>query len=151
MKYGRYLNDADIVQERKVCVIGKNVYNSLFPQGGDPCGQRIKVGGVDYMVVGVDTRNSSISLNGSSQNSVVIPFPLLAKLYNRGNTTDMICLTAKEGVIMSELEGKIRGIVARRHRFNPADKDALGILFTEEFFAVIDNIFKGVNFMILSS
>ena len=149
MKYGRYLNDADIVQERKVCVIGKNVYNSLFPQGGDPCGQRIKVGGVDYMVVGVDTRNSGISINGSSQNSLVIPFPLLAKLYNRGNTTDMICLTAKEGVIMSELEGKIRGIVARRHRFNPADKDALGILFTEEFFAVIDNIFKGVNFMIL--
>lgn len=149
MKYGRYLNDVDILQERKVCVIGKNVYTSLFPQGGDPCGQRIKVGGVDYVVVGVDTRTSGISLNGSSQNSVVIPFPLLSKLYNRGNTTDMICLTAKEGVVMSELEGKIRGIVARSHRFDPTDKDALGVLFTEEFFAVIDNIFKGVNFLIL--
>ena len=61
----------------------------------------------------------------------------------------MICLTAKEGVVMSELEGKIRGIVARSHRFDPTDKDALGVLFTEEFFAVIDNIFKGVNFLIL--
>lgn len=38
LKYGRYLNESDIAQERKVCVIGKRIYTSLFPAGGDPCG-----------------------------------------------------------------------------------------------------------------
>ena len=37
--YGRYLNDMDLAQKRKVCVIGKKTYKDLFPQGGDPCGQ----------------------------------------------------------------------------------------------------------------
>ena len=36
MMYGRYLNDSDNAQERKVCVLGKKVYDELFPEGGDP-------------------------------------------------------------------------------------------------------------------
>ena len=38
MMYGRYLNEADNLQERKVCVIGKRVYENLFPEGGSPLG-----------------------------------------------------------------------------------------------------------------
>ena len=45
MMYGRYLNEADVAQERKVCVLGKQVYADLFPEGGDPCGKRICISG----------------------------------------------------------------------------------------------------------
>ena len=41
LKYGRYINESDVIQERKVCVIGERIYNSLFPDGGDPCGSYI--------------------------------------------------------------------------------------------------------------
>ena len=44
--YGRYINDMDIAQQRKVCVIGKRVYKTLFPQGGDPCGQLVRLDSV---------------------------------------------------------------------------------------------------------
>ena len=43
MYYGRYINEMDISQGRKVCVIGKQVYKSLFTNGGDPCGQVIRI------------------------------------------------------------------------------------------------------------
>ena len=46
IKYGRTISDADVEQERKVCVIGKRIYNDLFPEGGDPCGEFIRVGSV---------------------------------------------------------------------------------------------------------
>ena len=36
MLYGRYINEMDISQGRKVCVIGKQVYKALFTKGGDP-------------------------------------------------------------------------------------------------------------------
>ncbi len=36
---GRFINDVDILESRKVCTIGKRVYDELFPQGGNPCGQ----------------------------------------------------------------------------------------------------------------
>ncbi len=46
MRYGRFLNDMDIAQHRKVCVIQKKTYKDLFPGGGDPCGQYLRVDSV---------------------------------------------------------------------------------------------------------
>ena len=43
LRYGRFLNDMDVSQHRKVCVIQKKTYKDLFPGGGDPCGQFIRV------------------------------------------------------------------------------------------------------------
>ena len=39
MMFGRWLNEVDCSQERKVCVIGKRVWSNLFPGGEDPTGQ----------------------------------------------------------------------------------------------------------------
>lgn len=149
LRYGRYINEADVLQERKVCVIGERIYNSLFPDGGDPCGTHIKVGSVYYQVVGVDVSSGNISLNGSADRSVIIPVTVARKILRRGDDVDIICVTAKSGISLSEHEEKLRGIIAREHKFNPEDKQAMTILYTEELFSVVDNLFKGVNFLIL--
>ena len=149
LRYGRYINESDVIQERKVCVIGERIYDSLFPDGGDPCGTHIKVGSVYFQVVGVDVSAGNISLNGSADQSVIIPISVARKLFRRGNDVDIICVTAGSGITLSEYEEKLRGIIAREHRFNPEDKQAMIILYTEELFSVIDNLFKGVNFLIL--
>ena len=47
--YGRYINEMDISQGRKVCVIGKQVYKSLFTKGGDPCGNVIRIDSIYYL------------------------------------------------------------------------------------------------------
>ena len=149
LKYGRYINESDVIQERKVCVIGERIYNSLFPDGGDPCGAHIKVGSVYYQVVGVDVSAGNISLNGSADQSVIIPISIARKIFRRGEDVDIICVTAGSGISLSEHEQKLRGIIAREHKFDPEDKQALTILYTEEMFSVVDNLFKGVNFLIL--
>jgi putative ABC transport system permease protein len=71
------------------------------------------------------------------------------KIFRRGENVDIICVTAGSGISLSEHEDKLRGIIAREHRFNPEDKQAMTILYTEELFTVIDNLFRGVNFLIL--
>ena len=43
MAYGRYINQVDIDQERKVCVLGKRIYKNLFPDGGDTCGLYVRM------------------------------------------------------------------------------------------------------------
>ena len=149
LRYGRYINESDVLQERKVCIIGERIYNSLFPDGGDPCGTHIKVGSVYYQVVGVDVSSGNISLNGSADRSVIIPVTVARKILRRGDDVDIICVTAKSGISLSEHEEKLRGIIAREHKFNPEDKQAMTILYTEERFSVVDNLFKGVNFLIL--
>ena len=148
IRYGRYLNETDIRQERKVCVIGKRVYQELFPEGGDPCGAFVRVGPVYYQVVGVDYSSGNISIGGRSDESVLVPLPLAQKIYNRGQDVDLICTTAYSGIRMTDLEPRMRQIVSQQHLFDPADKQAMVIINTEQMFSLVDNLFRGVNFLI---
>ena len=149
MKYGRYLNEVDVERGRKVCVIGKRIYNELFPDGGDPCGSFIQVGSVFFQVVGVNVSSGNISINGNTSQKVVIPSTVALQLYNRGDNVDIICMTAKSGIKMSSLESRVRQVLGREHYFDPKDEPAMFFLNTEEVFTLIDTLFRGVDFLIL--
>lgn len=148
LRYGRYINEVDVEFKRKVCVIGEEVYTNLFPGGGDPCGKYICVGSVYFQVVGVNVAAGNMNINGSSTRKVIIPVTLAQQLYHRGNSVDLICMTGKEGVKMSSLEGRLRQVMSREHLFDPADESALMVLNTEQMFTIMDNLFKAVNFLI---
>ena len=148
LRYGRYLNETDMQAERKVCVIGKRIYKELFPDGGDPCGRFIKVGDLYMQIVGVDFNTSNLSINGSASEALMIPVSLAARLYNRGNNVDIICVTGKGSIRMSTLEKRVRSVIARQHTFDPDDSEAMMILNTEQVFMIVDNLFRGLNFLI---
>lgn len=148
LKYGRFLNNVDIQQKRKVCIIGKQVYNQLFPEGGDPCGKYISVGSIFYKVIGVDFSTSNISLQGRKDTKIVIPISVMQDIKNSGNDVDMICAVGKKGVQMSTLETRIREVICREHYVDPTDEQALMLLNVEAIFGIVDNLFKGLNFMI---
>ena len=149
LRYGRYLNDIDLSQERKVCLIGRRIYESLFPLGGDPCGTYIQAGSTYFQIVGVDFSAGNMSVNGRSDETVTIPLTVAQKLFHRGNDVDLVCLTGKSGVKMSGLNARIRSIIAREHLFNPDDEQALLQINTEQLFSMVDNLFRGLNFLIL--
>ena len=149
IKYGRWLNDADNLQERKVCVIGKRVYEELFPEGGSPLGQRISIDGSYYTVIGVDWRDSGgISINGRASDAVTIPINQARRAYNLGNTVHLLCFTAKEGITMSDVTSRVREIISRQHYIDPTDEQAMFLLNTQLIFGIVDNLFKGINFLI---
>ena len=148
IKYGRFINEMDVKQERKVCVIGKDIYNELFPDGGDPCGSYVEVGGIHLRVIGVDFNSGNMSINGRASRTVTMPITVAAKIYHRGNTVDIICLTGKSGVKMTSLESRLRSVMGRQHSFDPTDDQAMMILNTQQIFSIVDNLFRGLNFLV---
>ena len=149
MKYGRFLSETDNAQERKVCVIGKKVYEEMFPEGGDPCGQRISIDGSYYSVIGVNWRdNDGVNINGRASETVYIPLNQARKAYNLGNTIHLICFTAREGVSVSDVTPRVREVISRAHLLDPTDEQALFVFNTQLIFGIVDNLFKGVNFII---
>ncbi len=147
--YGRYINEMDVAQKRKVCVIGKQVYENLYSKGEDPCGTRIKIGPAYYQVIGVDSNDHSvINIGGRPTDAVVIPISVVQAVYNMGDRVQAISVTAKEDVVMSDIIQKIRRTVAGNHYIDPTDEQAVTILNTEMFYMMIDSLFKGVNFLI---
>ena len=148
MAYGRYINQVDIDQERKVCVLGKRIYKNLFPDGGDPCGLYVRMGDIWFQVVGVDMNNGNIGINGTADEALTIPMSVLQKLYNRGTSVDFICMTARPGYKIKDILAKSREILFREHFIDPSDKKAVFEINAEELFSIMDNLFKGVNLLI---
>lgn len=148
LKFGRYINEVDVMQKRKVCVIGEHVWQELFPGGEDPCGTYICVGSVYYRVVGVDVSTSNINMGGRNSDAITVPISVMRDILNSGNAVGMICAVGKSGVSMSDLEPRIRQVIARQHFIDPSDDEALMYLNMEAIFRIVDKLFRGVNFMI---
>lgn len=147
--YGRYLNDMDMLQKRKVCVLGKKVYKTLFPGGGNPCGQKISIDSIYYSIVGVDYSKGNMNINGSAEESIYIPISLMQQAYNLGDSVHMLCVTGKPGITMSTVTPKMRAVVARAHHVDPTDEQGVMVFNTEVLFGMMDNLFQGVNFLVL--
>jgi len=149
MRYGRYLNDMDVAQRRKVCVIQKKTYKDLFPGGGDPCGSFIRVDSVYYQIVGVDYSSAEgINFGGESGTTMLLPITLMQQTYNMGQNVHMIAVTGKKGVVMSTIADRIRETIARAHTIDPEDEQGVMVFNTEVLFQMLDSLFKGVNFLI---
>ena len=149
MRYGRYLNDMDVAQRRKVCVIQKKTYKDLFPGGGDPCGRFIRVDSVYYQIVGVDYSSAEgINFGGESGTTMLLPITLMQQTYNMGQNVHMIAVTGKKGVVMSTITDRIRETIARAHTIDPEDEQGVMVFNTEVLFQMLDSMFKGVNFLI---
>lgn len=144
MRLGRYINDIDIKEQRKVCVIGRKLYESLF-KDADPCGKYVKVDSVYYEVVGVNYALSNMSVGGPAEESVTLPFTTMQKMYNMGNKITILCTTAKPGYRMSDLQTRMEQTVKRIHLLSPTDKQAVITVNAEAMFSMMDNLFSGIR------
>lgn len=147
--YGRFINEMDVRQQRKVCVIGKQIFKNLFPGGGDPCGKTVRVDSTYYTIIGVDYRSGNgINIGGRADETITLPQSVLRTAYNRGNAVDIIAVTGKSGIVMSKLSDRMRATIARSHSVDPTDEKGVMVFNTEVLFQMLDNLFKGVNFLI---
>lgn len=147
MAYGRFINDVDIREARKVCVIGKRVYESLFKPGEDPCGKYVRVDSTYYRVVGMCSSEGNVNIQGQASEAVTIPFTTMQRTYNVGNRVDVICLTMKPGYKVRDAEPKVESILKEAHYISPDDKQAIMFLDTEALFSMMDNLLTGVRIL----
>ncbi|MDY4616002.1 MAG: ABC transporter permease [Bacteroidaceae bacterium] len=152
IRYGRAINDMDDKQQRKVCVIGSRVVQLLFPElgaQGNPVGSYLSLDSVYYQIVGVSGRKAGgMQVGGNPENTIELPLGTMRRVYNRGNTIDMLCMTAREGFRMSDVQDHAEQIIKRAHRIHPDDKQALKRLNTEAIFSMVDTLFQGVRILV---
>ena len=145
---GRFINDVDIKEGRKVCVIGDRIYENLFDNGEDPIGKYIKADGVYYQVIGLTKSNDNINIQGDNSESIIIPFTTMQRTYNMGRNIELLCFTVKPGVQVTNIQPKIEGILKEAHLIAPNDKQAVMLLNTEAMFGMMDNLFNGIRILI---
>lgn len=146
--YGRFINEVDVRDRRKVCVLGKRVYEALYSPGEDPCGTFVRVDGIYYRVVGVISTAGNINIQGDGSEQVMLPFTVYQTAYNYGDRLDVINLTLKPGYKVEQIKPQIESILKEAHTIAPTDKQAVWMLDAEAMFAMVDNLFIGIKFLV---
>ena len=148
MLYGRYVNDIDIVEKRKVCVIGERIHEVLFQKGEDPTGKQIRVNGIYFQVIGVARSTSGVSIGGQTAETVVLPFSTMQQAFNQGNIIHFMAATAKDGVPVKVVQDKILEILKQQHQIAPDDKEAVFSMNIEEQFKMFNYLGIGIASLI---
>jgi len=148
MLYGRYVNDIDIAEKRKVCVIGERIYEVLFQKGEDPTGKQIRVNGIYFQVIGVARSTSGVSIGGQTAETVVLPFSTMQQAFNQGNIIHFLAATAKDGVPVKVVQDKISEVLKQQHQIAPDDKEALFTMNIEEQFKMFNYLGIGIAALI---
>ncbi|NNC96131.1 MAG: ABC transporter permease [Chitinophagales bacterium] len=139
---GRFINEKDIKEERKVTAIGKDIVVTLFGDE-DPIGKYIKVNDLLYKVVGVYKDEGGINEN----RIVYIPITTAQKAYAGEDRIHQMMLTTgtkpfKETIKMA---GNIERLLSRKHKVAPGDKRGLSVYNNNEDFRMMQNVFTGIE------
>lgn len=144
---GRFLNQADLDQKRKIAIIGDGVKTDLFDPEEDALGEFIKINGVNFMVVGTYKERNNNGGNQNANRQIYIPFTTFSQAYNRGDRVGWMAITAEDGRSISTLAPRILNIIKRNHRINPKDERAVGNFDLFQQYNRVENLFGAMRWI----
>ncbi len=149
MVQGRWINDIDIRDARKVCVIGEKVLNDLYKPGENAVGTLLRVGSSYYTVIGVVKKTSDgVNFFGNMDEMLLVPYTTAQRIQNSGDKIDCLCVTAYDDVEIGDIEKRVAAFVKERNLVNPDDEAAMWVMNLKKIFDSFSMLFGGLNFLV---
>ena len=146
---GRYLNDADIKEHRKVCLAGERVVAELFDHD-NPVGEDLTVAGNVYKIVGIITHtNENISVGFFSQDCVLLPFTTEQDAFDHRDHIGMISVGLYDKYDIATAGDEMKTILKRNHNIHPDDDAAMEVISMVDAVSVYNSTMTGVEILIL--
>jgi len=141
---GRYVNDLDVNRRRRVVFLGDKLKQDLFGEG-EAVGKTVMVDNVPFLVIGVmEKKAQDSSYSGRDQDKAFVPESTYRGLFSERYVSNFI-FQAKVAAETPNVTRRIYETLARRHKFDPKDKEAIGMWDTtegEKFFRVFFGTFR---------
>ncbi len=145
---GRWLNNNDIKEKRKVTIIGKHIREVLFKKDENPIGEYIQVSGVYFRVIGVSSPTGSGQQAEEQSKVIYIPFSTFQQAFNYGDVVGWFSITSQSNVPASIAEEKVLSILRERHKISPDDEQAIGHWNMEKQFIKMSGLFNGIDILV---
>ena len=146
---GRFVDDMDMHERRRVMMIGDEVKRLLFGES-DAIGKIIYVGETPFTVIGVMIKKTQpSSYNRRDQDRVFIPASTFASVFGTLHLRNII-FTPKDPMRSEEVISQVRQVMGKRYKFDPEDVDAVFIWDTADmdkffiYFFLAFNLFMGL-------
>ena len=146
---GRFINDLDMREHRKVCVIGEHVADALFASHIEAVGSTINVNGIPLTVVGIThCTNPNVYIGIDLSESVLMPLPSQQAAYGRGDEIDLCSVIMDEAFPMDQQKEQIVALIKENHSIHPDDQLAMTATTVSEQTEIFDNLFIGTHTLI---
>ena len=146
---GRFINDIDLWEHRKVCVIGVHIAEALFDDPVKALGKLIDVNGSILKVVGVSrSTNDQIRIGADLSECVLMPLPTAQVAYGRGSDVDAMTIILKDDAPMEQYRSKIEALIKESNGVHPDDVLALRSVSLSDQTNMYLNVIAGINLLI---
>jgi putative ABC transport system permease protein len=142
MLYGRFINEKDIQENRKVVVISEDLFKQFFEKGINPIGELIEINKINFKIVGM-FKNGQIT----RPSNVHIPFSTFQQLFNTGDRIGWMMVTGKKEYSIQQIETDTKLLLKNLHNIHPSDSRALGSFNLGERFDKMNGFLKGMQFL----
>ncbi|MBW2962431.1 ABC transporter permease [Mesonia aestuariivivens] len=143
---GRFLNQNDLKEKRKVAVIGESVKSTMYDAHEEVLGSYIKVNGVNFQVIGTYSKKGG---GGGSveeaQKEIYVPFTTFSQAFNMGDVVGWMAITADDNHSITSLKSEVFNVIKKRHNIDPKDDRAVGNFDLYQEFNKITGLFTALN------
>jgi putative ABC transport system permease protein len=140
---GRFIDPIDVAGQRRVLFLGDELAKNVFGAATDPVGKTVLLQGSPFLVIGVlQTKTQDSSYSGRDKDKAFMPGSTFRALTGNKYVNNFIFKAVNAGVT-PRLKTQVLETLARRHRFDPKDKEALMIWDTTEMFQFLDTFMLG--------
>ena len=141
---GRYINDVDVDRRRRVVFLGDKLKKDLFGDE-EAVGKTVMIDNTPFLVIGVmQEKAQDSSYSGRDKDKAFVPESTYRGLFTE-RYVDNFIFQAKDAAMVPEVTRKVYEVLGRRHKFDPTDKEAIGMWDTtegEKFFRVFFGVFR---------
>ncbi|MCB0463003.1 MAG: ABC transporter permease [Flavobacteriaceae bacterium] len=142
MMNGRFINQNDIDDNKKVAVISDDIYKQLFEKDEQAVGEYIEINSINFTVIGVFEQG-----NIGMGDQIHIPFTTFQQIYNQGEQIGFMMITGKPEYDILQIEEDAKLLLKNLHRVHPEDKRAFGSFNLGEQFARLTGFLTGMQFL----
>lgn len=144
MMKGRFINQSDIDDNKKVVSISDGIYKQLFDKDEEAIGEYIQINSINFKVVGIFDGNN---MSGGPQADMHIPFTTFQQVYNQGDNIGWMMITGKPEFDIKQIEQDAKLLLRNLNSIHPEDKRAFGSFNLGKEFAKLTGFLKGMQFL----
>jgi len=141
--WGRFINQSDIDERKKVILISEDVYKQVFQKDEYPIGEIVLVGNINFKVIGVYT----VVNFGGPQIDFNMPFTTFQQVYNRAGKVDWMMITGKSEYDINQIESDTKLLLKNMKKVHPDDNRAFNGFNLGERFSKLTGFLTGMQFL----
>ncbi|GGH73351.1 ABC transporter permease [Phaeocystidibacter marisrubri] len=142
---GRWMNQSDLLEKRKICIIGKRVADMMYDRNEEIIGNSIQINGVYFTVVGVYETLLTGERAEEDQKSIFVPFTTFQRAFNYGDVVGWISMLGHDHVNMEDVQAEVKKVLAVNHTIHPEDTRAFGSWSMQTEYVKLQGLFMGIK------